>query len=84
MPVLTFNDGKNDENYCFYLSGNEVPNTQIVKDLGLVTAGDLCFDECCLRTIKNLFRLINFTFKSFETRNVELLLKLYNEQPLII
>ena len=75
--VLTLNDGLIGRDFVLCLSGNEIPNARVVRDLGLVIGSKFSFDEHCLRVVKKLSRLINFIFRNFKTRNVEFLLRLY-------
>lgn len=50
--VLTLDDGQDDKDSVFFISGNETPNA----------------DQHCLCTIKKLSRLASFIFKSFKMR----------------
>lgn len=53
----------------------DTPN-EVVGDSGLITESKLLFDELCLRIVKKLSNLINYTIRNFKTRRIYTSLRL--------
>ena len=69
--------GKNNPMHIYKINGTPLPSSLCERDLGVLVDNNLSFDNHIANTVRKSFGVINMMFRSIESRDPNLLVRLY-------
>jgi len=69
--------GKNNANHSYILQGENIQDSELVRDLGVLVSKDFKMSKQCIEASKKANRMLGYIKKSITSRSKEIILPLY-------